>query len=82
PPLAGTQLLVGLGSAAVMLTAALALFGADRAGAAALTFAVGSAIGITSVVVGLSVLARQALPAAPGTPPAPGTSAVTPAPQA
>ncbi|RXR25280.1 hypothetical protein EQW78_13675 [Oerskovia turbata] len=80
--LAGTQLLVGLGSAAVMLTAALALFGADRAGAAALTFAVGSAIGITSVVVGLSVLARQALPAAPGTPPAPGTSAVTPAPQA
>ncbi|MBD7998039.1 hypothetical protein [Oerskovia gallyi] len=64
--LAGTQLLVGLGSAAVMLTAALALFGADRTGASVLAFAVGSAIGITSVVVGLSVLARQALPAPPG----------------
>ncbi|MFE4467030.1 hypothetical protein ACFRCR_18130, partial [Oerskovia sp. NPDC056781] len=66
----------------VMLTAALALFGADRTGAAVLAFAVGSAIGITSVVVGLSVLARQALPAAPGTPSVTGTSAATPAPQA
>lgn len=60
--LAGTQFLVGLGSAAVILTAALALFSANRPGAAALAFAVGSAIGITSVVVGISVLARQAIP--------------------
>ena len=83
--LAGTQLLMGLGSAAVLLTAALALFGADRTGAAVLAFAVGSAIGITSVVVGLSVLARQALPALPGTPAATGTTpgtTVVPEPQA
>ena len=63
--LAGAQLLVGLGAAAVMLTAAVALYGADRTGAAALVFGVGSAIGITSVVAGLSVLVRTALPATP-----------------
>jgi hypothetical protein len=69
--LAGTQLLVGLGSAAVMLTAALALFSANRSGAAACAFTLGSAIGITSVVVGISVLAGQAVPA-------PRTTAATP----
>lgn len=66
--LAGVQLLVGLGTAAVMLLASLALFSADRSPAAFVAFAVATAIGITSVVAGLSVLARHPAPAAPAAP--------------